>query len=64
MVGDLQDLAAADVAALHLTRQACDLADLAAAAAGSLARRFDAAGTAVDRQLAAAPVLADPRWLH
>ena len=64
MVGDLQDLAAADAAALHLTRQTCDLADLAAAAAGSLARRFDAAGIAVDRQLAAAPVLADPRWLH
>ena len=27
MVGDLQDLAAADAAALHLTRQPCDLAD-------------------------------------
>ncbi len=64
MVGDLQDLAAADAAALHLTRQPCDLADLAAAAADSLARRFEAAGITVDRQLSAAPVLADPRWLH
>jgi two-component system sensor histidine kinase BaeS len=64
MVGDLQDLAAAGAAALRLTRQSCDLAGLAAAAAGSLARRFDAAGIAVDRQLAAAPILADPRWLH
>ena len=64
MVGDLQDLAAADTAALHLTRQPCDLAELAAAAADSLARRFDAADIAVDRQLAAAPILADPRWLH
>ena len=64
MVGDLQDLAAADAAALRLTRQSCDLAGLAAAAAGSLARRFDAADIAVDRQLAAAPILADPRWLH
>jgi two-component system sensor histidine kinase BaeS len=64
MVGDLQDLAAADAAALHLTRQTCDLAELAAAAADSLARRFDAADIAVDRQLAAAPILADPRWLH
>jgi two-component system sensor histidine kinase BaeS len=64
MVGDLQDLAAADAAALHLTRQPCDLADLAAAAASSLARRFDAADITLDRQLAAAPVLADPRWLH
>jgi signal transduction histidine kinase len=61
MVGGLQDLAAA---ALHLPRQPCGLADLAAAAADSLARRFDAPGIAVDRQLAAAPVLADPRWLH
>ena len=64
MVGDLQDLAAADAAALHLTRQTCDLAELAAVAADSLARRFDAADIAVDRQLAAAPILADPRWLH
>ena len=64
MVGDLQDLAAADAAALHLPRQPRALADLAAAAADSLARRFDAAGIAVNRQLAAAPVLADPRWLH
>ena len=64
MVGDLQDLAAADAAALHLTRQTCDLAELAAAAADSLARLFDAADIAVDRQLAAAPILADPRWLH
>jgi two-component system, OmpR family, sensor histidine kinase BaeS len=64
MVGDLQDLAAADAAALHLTRQPSDLAGLAAAAADSLARRFDAADIAVDRQLAAAPILADPRWLH
>jgi two-component system, OmpR family, sensor histidine kinase BaeS len=64
MVGDLQDLAAADAATLHLSRQPCDLPGLAAAAAGSLARRFDAADIAVDRQLAAAPVLADPRWLR
>jgi len=64
MVGDLQTLAAADAAALNLTRKPGDLAELAAAAADSLARRFEAAGIALDRQLAAAPVLADPRWLH
>jgi signal transduction histidine kinase len=64
MVGDLQTLAAADAAALNLTRKPADLAELAAAAADSLARRFEAAGLALDRQLAAAPVLADPRWLH
>ncbi len=64
MVGDLQDLAAADAAALHLDLQPCDLASLAAAAADSQARRFEAAGIAVDRQLAPASILADPRWLH
>jgi two-component system, OmpR family, sensor histidine kinase BaeS len=64
MVGDLQTLAAADAAALHLARRRCDLAEAAAAAAGSLARRFEAAGITVDRRLSQAPVLADPRWLH
>ena len=64
MVGDLQDLAAADAAALHLDLQPCDLASLAAAAADSQARRFEAAGIAVDRQLAPASIVADPRWLH
>ena len=64
MVNDLQTLAAADAAALHLVRQRCDLADLAGAAADSLARRFEAAGITLDQRLAAAPVLADPHWLH
>jgi len=64
MVGDLQTLAAADAAALNLTRKPADLAGLAAAAADSLARRFEAAGITLDRELAAAPILADPRWLH
>ena len=64
MVGDLQTLAAADAAALHLARRPCDLADLAAAAADSLARRFEVAGLTLDRRLAASPVLADPHWLH
>jgi signal transduction histidine kinase len=64
MVGDLQTLAAADAAALNLTRRPCDLADLAADAADSLARRFEAAGLTLDRRLAPSPVLADPRWLH
>ena len=64
MVGDLQTLAAADAAALNLARQRCDVADLAAAAADSLARRFEAAGITLDRQLSAVAVLADPHWLH
>ncbi len=64
MVGDLQTLAAADAATLNLTRRRCDLAELAAVAADSLARRFEAAGITLDRQLAASPILADPHWLH
>ncbi len=64
MVGDLQTLAAADAAALNLSRSPCDLAELAAAAADSLARRFEAAGITLDRELAPSPVLADPHWLH
>ena len=64
MVGDLQTLAAADAAALNLTRSPADLAELAATAADSLARRFEAAGITLDRDLAASPVLADPHWLH
>ena len=64
MVGDLQTLAAADAAALHLAPHRFDLAGIAATAAGSLTRRFEAADITLDRQLSAAPVLADPRWLH
>ncbi len=64
MVDDLQTLAAADAAALHLARHRCDLADIAAAAADSLARRFEAAEIELDRRLSGVPVLADPRWLH
>jgi signal transduction histidine kinase len=64
MVGDLQTLAAADAAALNLTRTRCDLAELAAVAADSLARRFEAAGLTLDRELDSSPVLADPHWLH
>src|SRR5207248_2388153 len=64
MVGDLQTLAAADAASLNLARSQADLAELAATAADSLARRFEAAGITLDRDLAASPVLADPHWLH
>jgi len=64
MVGDLQTLAAADAAALHLTRRPCDLADIAAAAADSLAGQFEAAGITLNRKLAAVGIDADPRWLH
>jgi two-component system, OmpR family, sensor histidine kinase BaeS len=64
MVDDLQTLAAADAAALQLVLRPADLAGAAAAAAGSLARRFEAAGVTLDQQLAPVPVRADERWLH
>src|SRR5580693_3233189 len=64
MVGDLQTLAAADAAALQLTRRPCDLASLAGDAADSLAGRFEAAGITLERRLTPAGIDADPRWLH
>ena len=64
MVTDLQTLAAADAAALHLTRRPCDLAEIAAAAADSLAGQFEAAGITLERRLTAVGIDADPRWLH
>lgn len=64
MVSDLQELAAADAAALHLSRARCDLASLAGEAADSLAGQFDAAGQRLGRDLRPAEVLGDSRWLH
>jgi signal transduction histidine kinase len=64
MVTDLQTLAAADAAALRLSRHRCDLADITAAAANSLASQFETAGIAVQRRLTAAAILGDPHWLH
>jgi two-component system, OmpR family, sensor histidine kinase BaeS len=64
MVDDLQTLAAADAATLQLSLRRCDLAEVTAAAAGSLVGRFEAAGLAVRQQLAPAWGMADPRWLH
>jgi two-component system sensor histidine kinase BaeS len=64
MVSDLQVLAAADAAALHLSRHHRDLADLASDAVGSLAGQFEAAGISLQRRLAGAGILADPHWLH
>jgi two-component system sensor histidine kinase BaeS len=64
MLTDLQDLAAADAAALQLNRRPCDLAGLAATAADSLAGQFEAAGITLQRQLVPAEILGDPRWLH
>ncbi|HWG15843.1 MAG TPA: ATP-binding protein [Streptosporangiaceae bacterium] len=64
MVGDLQTLAAADAAALQLALRPSDLAGIAAAAADSLTRRFEAAGLTLEQELAPVPVRADQHWLH
>src|ERR1700733_3704215 len=64
MVADLQDLAAADAAGLHLSWLPCDLAALAAVAADSLAAQFEAAGISMTRELSPAEILGDPHWLH
>ena len=64
MVDDLQMLAAADAAALQLARRPCDLAEIAATAADSLAGRFTTAGISLERDLEPAPILADARWMH
>jgi two-component system sensor histidine kinase BaeS len=64
MVADLQELAAADAAALQLTLHECDLSEIASDATDSLAGRFDSAGITVQRRLQPAPVRADRRWLH
>jgi hypothetical protein len=64
MVDDLQLLAAADAAALQLARSPCDLSEVAATAADSLAGQFEMAGISVERHLAPAATLADPRWMH
>ena len=64
MVDALQALSAADAAAMQLTRYQCDLAEVAAAAADSLAGQFEAADTVLERELTGVDVMADPRWLH
>ncbi len=63
-VADLQTLAAAEAATLHLALSRCDLAEIAAGAAASLAGRFAAAGVSMDRRLAPVEVVADPHRLH
>jgi signal transduction histidine kinase len=64
IVGDLQTLAEADAAALRLTKDRIDLADIAASAADALAGRFEAAGITLTRRLSPAMVLGDAGRLH
>jgi two-component system sensor histidine kinase BaeS len=64
MVSDLQDMAAADAAALHLDLHPCDLAAIAEEAADSMTGRFETAGLRFERHLQPIEVMGDPRWLH
>src|SRR5215813_4216080 len=64
MVGDLQTLAAAEAAALQLALRRCDLAEVAATAADSLAGRFETTGVTLERRLSPAEVFADPGRVH
>ena len=64
MVDELQRLASAEAAALQLNLRPCDLAEIAAAAADSLAAAFDAADIRVERRLTDVQILGDPRRLH
>jgi two-component system, OmpR family, sensor histidine kinase BaeS len=64
MVDDLHTLAAAEAAALQLTRAPSDLAEIAAAAADSMAARFDAAGLTLRRRLTPVTVMADAGRMH
>jgi signal transduction histidine kinase len=64
IVGDLQTLAEADAAALHLAPGRADLAEIAAGAASSLAGRFDAAGLTLVQRLTPVEVRADAGRLH
>ncbi|HUZ55299.1 MAG TPA: histidine kinase dimerization/phospho-acceptor domain-containing protein [Streptosporangiaceae bacterium] len=64
VLDDLQSLASADAAALHLARSHCDLADIAARAADSLTVRFDTASLTLEQRLHQAAVLADAGRLH
>ena len=64
LVEDLQTLAAAEAAALHLSMQPCDLALIAAAAADDWEASFTAAQVSFERRLDPAPVEADPGRLH
>ena len=64
MVEDLQTLASAEAAALQLSRQPVDLAQIAAEEAEEWDASFAAAGVGFTSRLEPAPVLADPGRLH
>lgn len=64
LVGDLETLAAADAAGLHLERQRADLSEIAAGAVATVRSGVDGRGPTFDLQLEAAPTLGDAGRLH
>lgn len=64
MVDDLQTLASAEAAALHLTLSPCDLGAVADGAADALTAKFESAGLSLDRHVVPTLVKADPARLH
>jgi two-component system sensor histidine kinase BaeS len=64
MVEDLQALASAEAAALHLDLTRCDLATLADVAVEAMATTATSAGLTVERDLEPAFVTGDPARLH
>ena len=64
MVNDLQTLASAEAATLHLVRETCDLATVADMAVDAMEATAAAAGVTVTRELTPAVVDGDPVRLH
>jgi two-component system sensor histidine kinase BaeS len=64
LVGDLETLAAADAAGLHLERQTVDLSDIAAGAVTTVRSAVDGRGPSFDLRLDAAPITGDAGRLH
>jgi two-component system sensor histidine kinase BaeS len=64
LVDDLHTLSAAEAAALQLSSQPSDLAEIVGEAADSLASRFEAADITLERRLTPVSVLADAHRMH
>jgi two-component system sensor histidine kinase BaeS len=64
MVDDLQALASAEAAALHLRLGRCDLADVVDGAVEALLTQLNASGVSVRQRLEAAPINGDSARLH
>jgi two-component system, OmpR family, sensor histidine kinase BaeS len=64
MVDDLQTLASAEAAALHLVRESCDLATVAEMATDAMQVKANAAGVHLTRDFTPSVIEGDPTRLH